>query len=125
MQHRLDISSDDPVGEDGSARTTPRTTSTKHLTLCAGLRVALDDLSSLTGGCPAFVLWLRSDKAKEFLDKSVRALLRAQRIRQATNSGYDPAANSIAEGWVGIAKVRAMEIAHNDIEESFRWRCPQ
>ena len=28
-------------------------------------------------------------------------------IRQTTNSGYDPAANGIAERWVGIVKVRA------------------
>ena len=73
----------------------------------AGLQVALDDLSSLTGGCRAPVLRLHSDKAKEFLAISVRKLLRAHGIRQTTNSGYDPAANGIAERWVGIIKVRA------------------
>ena len=73
----------------------------------AGLQVALDDLSSLTGGCRAPVLRLHSDKAKEFLATSVRKLLRSHGIRQTTNSGYDPAANGIAERWVGIIKVRA------------------
>ena len=73
----------------------------------AGLQVALDDLSSLTGGCRAPVLRLHSDKAKEFLAASVRKLLRSHGIRQTTNSGYDPAANGIAERWVGIIKVRA------------------
>ena len=73
----------------------------------AGLQVALDDLTSLTGGCRAPVLRLHSDKAKEFLAKSVRSLLKAHGIRQTTNSGYDPAANGIAERWVGIVKVRA------------------
>ena len=73
----------------------------------AGLQVALDDLTSLTGGCRAPVLRLYSDKAKEFLAKSVCSLLRARGARQKTNSGYDPAANGIAERWVGIIKVRA------------------
>ena len=73
----------------------------------AGLQVALDDLTSLTGGCRAPVLRMHSDKAKEFLAKSVRGLLKAHGIRQTTNSGYDPAANGIAERWVGIVKVRA------------------
>ena len=73
----------------------------------AGLQVALDDLSSLTGGCRAPVLRMHSDKAKEFFAKSVRGLLKAHGIRQTTNSGYDPAANGIAERWVGIVKVRA------------------
>ena len=74
----------------------------------AGLQVALDDLTSLPGGCRAPVLRLHSHKAKEFLDKSVRALLRAHGIDiKATNSGYDPAANGIAERRVGIVKVRA------------------
>ena len=73
----------------------------------AGLQVALDDLTSLTGGCRAPVLRLHSDKAKEFLAASVRKLLRSHGIRQTTNSGYDPAANGIAERWVGIIKVRA------------------
>ena len=73
----------------------------------AGLQVALDDLTSLTGGCRAPVLRMHSDKAKEFLAKSVRSLLKAHGIRQTTNSGYDPAANGIAERWVGIVKVRA------------------
>ena len=41
----------------------------------AGLQVAMDDLTSLTGGCRASVLRLHSDKAKEFLAKSVRSLL--------------------------------------------------
>ena len=50
---------------------------------------------------------MHSDKAKEFLAKSVRGLLKAHGIRQTTNSGYDPAANGIAERWVGIVKVRA------------------
>ena len=75
--------------------------------LVAGLQVALDDLTSLTGGCRAPVLRLHSDKAKEFLAASVRKLLRSHGIRQTTNSGYDPAANGIAERWVGIIKVRA------------------
>ena len=70
-------------------------------------RVALDDLTSLTGRCRAPVLRLHSDKAKEFLAINVRKLLRAHGIRQTTNSGYDPAANGIAERWVGIIKVRA------------------
>ena len=39
----------------------------------AGLQLAMDDLTSLTGGCRAPVLRLHSDKAKEFLAKSVRA----------------------------------------------------
>ena len=73
----------------------------------AGLQVALDDLTSLTGGCRAPVLRMHSDKAKEFLAKSVRGLLKAHGIRQTTTSGYDPAANGIAERWVGIVKVRA------------------
>ena len=72
----------------------------------AGLQVALDDLSSLTGGCRAPVLRLHSDKAKEFLATSVRKLLRSHGIRQTTNSGHDPAANGRAERWVGIIKVR-------------------
>ena len=53
------------------------------------------------------VLRMHSDKVKEFLAKSVRSLLKAHGIRQTTNSGYDPAANGIAERWVGIVKVRA------------------
>ena len=57
--------------------------------------------SSLTGGRRAPVLRLHSDKAKEFLAASVRKLLRSHGIRQTTNSGYDPAANGIAERWVG------------------------
>ena len=73
----------------------------------AGLQVALDDRLSLTGGCRAPVLRLHSDKDKEFLATSVRKLLRSHGIRQTTNSGYDPAANGIAERWVGITKVRA------------------
>ena len=73
----------------------------------AGLQVAMDDLTSLTGGCRAPVLRLHSDKAKEFLAKSVRSLLRAHGIRQTANSGYDPAANGIVERVVGIVKVRA------------------
>ena len=52
---------------------------------------------------------LHSDKATEFLATSVRKLLRSHGIRQTTNSGYDPAANGIAERWVGIIKVRATE----------------
>ena len=70
----------------------------------AGLQVTLDDLSSLTGGCRAPVLRLQSDKAKEVLATSVRKLLRTHGIRQTTNSGYGPAANGIAERWVGIIK---------------------
>ena len=70
----------------------------------AGLQVALDDLSSLTGDCRAPVLRMHSDKAKEFLAKSVRGLLKAHGIRQTTNSGYDPAANGVAERWVGICE---------------------
>ena len=62
----------------------------------AGLQVALDDLSSLTGGCRAPVLRLHSDKAKEVLATSVRKLLRSHGIRQTTNSGYDLAANGIS-----------------------------
>ena len=64
----------------------------------AGLQVALDDPTSLTGGCRAPVLRLHSDKAKEFLATSVRKLLRTHGIRQTTNSGYDPAANGIEMG---------------------------
>ena len=71
----------------------------------AGLQVAKDDLTSLTGGCRAPVLRIDSDKAKEFLAKSVRSLLKAHGIRQTTNSGYDPAANGIAER--GLALLRA------------------
>ena len=70
-------------------------------------RLHLTILSSLTGGCRAPVLRLHSDKAKEFLARNVRGLLKAHGIRQTTNSGYDPAANGIAERWVGIVKVRA------------------
>ena len=75
------------------------------LHVVAGLQVALDDLTSLIGGCQAPVLRLRSDKAKQFLGKG--ALLRAHGIRQTTNAGYDPAANGIAERWVGIVQVSA------------------
>ena len=46
----------------------------------AGLQVALDDLTSLTGGCRAPVLRMHSDKAKEFLAKSVRGLLKSARL---------------------------------------------
>ena len=46
----------------------------------------MDDLTSLTGGCRAPVLRMHSDKAKEFLAKSVRSLLKAHGIRQTTNS---------------------------------------
>ena len=73
----------------------------------AGLQVPTDDLTSLTGDCRAPALRMHSDKAKEFLAKSVRSLLKTHGIRQTTNSGYDPAANGIAERWVGIVKVRA------------------
>ena len=79
----------------------------------AGLQVALDDLTSLTGGFTAPVLRLHSDKAKEFLAVGVRKLLRAHGIRQTTNSGYDPAANGIAERWVGIIKVRPLRFWQN------------
>ena len=48
----------------------------------AGLQVALDDLTGLTGGCRAPVLRLHSDKVEEFLDKGIWAL----------HSGCDPAA---------------------------------
>ena len=73
----------------------------------AGLQVAMDDLTILTGGCRAPDYGCTQTRPRSFLAKSVRSLLKAHGIRQTTNSGYDPAANGIAERWVGIVKVRA------------------
>ena len=41
--------------------------------VAAGLQVAMDDLTTLTGDCRAPVLRMHSDKAKEFLAKNVRS----------------------------------------------------
>ena len=66
---------------------------------------------------------MHSDKAKEFLAKSVRGLLKAHGIRQTTNSGYDPAANGIAERWVGIVKVRATTLLAEHRLPPDYWAC--
>ena len=62
----------------------------------AGLQVALDDLTSLTGGCRAPVLRLHSDK--EFLATSVRKLLRAHSIRQTTQGMILPRTALLRDG---------------------------
>ena len=71
------------------------------------LQASFEDLRALTGGSRPPILWLHSDKAREFLSPVIRTYLSQQRVRQTMNSGYGPQGNGLAEHWIGIIKVRA------------------
>ena len=63
--------------------------------------------TQLTGGSKPPVMRVHSDQAGEFLSPVVMEWLKQHNIRQTFTSGYDPAANGVAERWIDLVKIKA------------------
>ena len=50
---------------------------------------------------------VHSDQAGEFLSPVVMDWLKQHNIKQTFTSGYDPAANGVAERWIDLVKIKA------------------
>ena len=65
------------------------------------------ELTQLTGGSKPPVMRVHSDQAGEFLSPVVMEWLKQHNIKQTFTSGYDPAANGVAERWIDLVKIKA------------------
>ena len=72
------------------------------------LQDVLAELTQMTGGSkpPVMRVW-HSDQAGEFLSPVVMEWLKQHNIKQTFTSGYDPAANGVAERWIDLVKIKA------------------
>ena len=71
------------------------------------LQDVVAELTQLTGGSKPPVMRVHSDQAGEFLSPVVMEWLKQHNIRQTFTSGYDPAANGVAERWIDLVKIKA------------------
>ena len=66
------------------------------------LQDVMAELTQLTGGSKPPVMRVHSDQAGEFLSPVVMEWLKQHNIKQTFTSGYDPAANGVAERWIDL-----------------------
>ena len=71
------------------------------------LQDVMAELTQLTGGSKPPVMRVHSDQAGEFLSPVVMEWLKQHNIKQTFTSGYDPAANGVAERWIDLVKIKA------------------
>ena len=71
------------------------------------LQDVMAELTQWTGGSKPPVMRVHSDQAGEFLSPVVMEWLKQHNIKQTFTSGYDPAANGVAERWIDLVKIKA------------------
>ena len=71
------------------------------------LQDVMAELTQMTGGSKPPVMRVHSDQAGEFLSPVVMEWLKHHNIKQTFTSGYDPAANGVAERWIDLVKIKA------------------
>ena len=67
----------------------------------------MTELTQLTGGSKPPVMRVHPDQAGEFLSPVVMEWLKQHNVKQTFTSGYDPAANGVAERWIDLVKIKA------------------
>ena len=73
----------------------------------ACLQDVMAEITIMTGGSKPPVMRVHSDQAGEFLSPIVMEWLKQNNIKQTFTSGYDPAANGVAERWIDLVKIKA------------------
>ena len=71
------------------------------------LQDVMAELTEMTGGSKPPVMRVHSDQAGEFLSPVVMEWLKQHNVKQTFTSGYDPAANGVAERWIDLVKIKA------------------
>ena len=71
------------------------------------LQDVMAELTQMTGGSKPPVMRVHSDQAGEFLSPVVMEWLKQHNVKQTFTSGYDPAANGVAERWIDLVKIKA------------------